>query len=168
MKKYKMLLAIGFLFLLSCQNKVTKLDLKQMSNLKSGSDCLAKYLWVDCDSIRKSLRMPILGNDFYSFKKDHYRMWFNPDTTSTPRLVSIIHLIEYIPIGVLRFNHEIGEIQLNDSLSLSYGYSLNSSGYGLNTVHLISKNRTYTDIELSRIEFDSIINVFGSKELLNY
>lgn len=168
MKMYKMILAIGFLFLISCQNKVTKQDLMQMRKLNKESDSLAKYLWVDCDSIRKSLRMPILGNNFYSFKKDHYRMWFNPDTTSTPRLVSIIHLIEYIPIGVLRFNYEIGEIQLNDSLSLSYSCELKHTSYSLNKLDLKSKRGTYTYIELSRKEFDSIINIFGSKDILNY
>lgn len=168
-KKYKIILGIASLCLSACQNNLTKTELNQMTNLEKESDLgLAKYLWVDCDSIRKRLRMPVLGNDFYSLKREHYRMWYNPDTTTLPRVISIIHLIEYIPIGTLKFNHEIGEVQLNDSLVLSYGYSLTTAGYGLKKTDLKSARGTRTITDLSRKQFDSIIDVFGAGAILNY
>jgi len=171
MKKYKMILAICFLFFFSCQNKYTKQELIQMSNLKSGSDLSnAKFIWVDCDSIRKRLGVPILGNNFYSSKKEYYRTWLNPDTVAMPRLISIIHNIRYYENDSIAFNHEIGEIQLNDSLSLAYAYNsdFNRTSYSLHKLDLKSKRGTYTYAELSRKEFDSIISVFGSKDILNY
>lgn len=162
-------LSLAILGFSACKNKLTKSELKEMTNLSKESDLgLAKYLWVDCDSIRKSLRMPVLGNDFYSLKKGHYRMWYNPDTTTIPRLISIIHLIEYIPIGTLKFNHEIGEIQLNDSLVLSYGFSMTSSGYCLVITDLKSARKTRKIIDLNRKQFDSVIDAFGANAILNY
>lgn len=169
MKKYQLIACILVLLLSSCNNELTKSELMQMTNLSAESDLgLAKYLWVDCDSVRERLRMPVLGNNFYSLKKEHYRMWYNPDTITTPRLVSIIHLIEYIPIGTLKFNHEIGEIKLNDSLSLDYGYNRESSSFGLVKTDLKTKRGNRSSIALSRQEFDSIINAYGAKAILNY
>ena len=169
MKKYQLIACILALLLSSCNNELTKSELMQMTNLSAESDLgLAKYLWVDCDSVRERLRMPVLGNNFYSLKKEHYRMWYNPDTVTTPRLVSIIHLIEYIPIGTLKFNHEIGEIQLNDSLSLGYGFDADGSSFGLIKTDLKTKTGNRSSIALSRQEFDSIINAYGAKAILNY
>lgn len=167
--KYQLIACILALLISSCNNELTKSELKTKTNPRAESDLgLAKYLWIDCDSVRERLRMPVLGNNFYSLKKDHYRMWYNPDTVTTPRLVSIIHLIEYIPVGTLKFNHEIGEIQLNDSISLDYGYNRESSSFGLTKTDLKTKTGKRSSIELSRQEFDSIINAYGAKAILNY
>lgn len=169
MQKHKILVSIISLFLISCQNKITKMDLIQMSESKKGSRLShAKFIWVECDSIRKSLHVPILGNDFYSFKDESYRMWYNPDTISTPRLVSIIHNIRYYKNDSIAFNNEIGEIQLNDSLSLAYGFDADGSKFGLIKTNLKLKKGNRSLVDLSRREFDSIIALYGANSILNY
>lgn len=169
MKNYQLIACILVLLLSSCHNELTKSDLIQMNQLKKGSALsYARFIWVDCDSIRKRLHVPILGNDFYSFKGESYRMWYNPDTLSTPRLVSIIHNIRYYKNDSIAFNHEIGEIQLNDSLSLGYGFDAEGSSFGLIKTDLTTKKSNRSSIELNRQEFDSIINAYGAKAILNY
>lgn len=156
----------------SCYKTITK---KELRSLKGKNEYLtiAHLFFIEYDSIRKELGLPIIGEEFYAKKKNGYTSWTNPDTLSFPRFNWVRHNImtnEYD--DSLYFNYEFGRILINDTTVVSYGIIFPDT--------LKSSITVYSDIKrdgigkvlflknFSRMEFDSIINVYGRKKLMNW
>lgn len=176
--------------LLSCnrERKITKPELSDLT-FEFGDSRLsfAKKVFLDQDSIRQKMGIPILSSLHYStkFEDGSYSIWHYPDSTKYPRLDRLQNFMKFYgdsgqPIDSVNFGFEEGELLLNDTTIILYGYH-----YPQDTMKYIiycreqfdENGKKKTDSlgyiarechQLSKSQFDSVIKVNDSKAVLNY
>lgn len=177
-------------FLLACNEKrrITKPDLLDNTfNLRNDHFQFARKVFLDQDSIRKKMGIPILSSLHYSDKLSDgsYPIWYYPDSTKYPRLERLQNFMKFYSDGEnsidsVNFGFEEGELLLSDTVRILYGYhypqdtmkyilycreeldengkkKIDSLGYIVRACH-----------KLSKPQFDSVVKMNDSKAVLNY
>lgn len=173
MKKLDFILVASFVIVLlyvlvdSMTKTVTKKQLAESNFLwLSKTAKQAKIVYVDYDTMRKRLGLPIVGDDFTAKREQGYLYWSNPNPTPP----SSDNIEEFTFVGPLPkyFKRERGEVLLSKKEKIIYVVENTGSNY-LTWFSLYTKvSETVEDKrELTHEESKAITAKYG-KKVLNY